>query len=157
MITGCAVNDIRTFPQQTGELSVEMKGFRNDDGEAMVSLFSADKGFPDDTEKAWQNRWVKIESGRAQTRFTDVPYGRYALSVLHDEDADGQMKTRWLGQPLEGFGFSGRPEYNFGPPAFADAAFLLVSATREIVVWMRYDTGRKTKQGERRSTQDGKL
>ncbi len=156
MITGCGVKGIRTFPQKTGELSVEIKGFRNDDGEAIVSLFSEDRGFPDDTEKAWQNRWVKIASGRAQVHFTAVPYGKYALSVLHDEDADGLMKTRWLGQPLEGFGFSGRPDYNFGPPAFADASFLLVSATRKIVVWMRYDTVRKTKQDERRSTQDGK-
>ncbi len=157
MITGCAVKDTRPFPQETGELSVEIQGFRNDDGEAIVSLFSVPGGFPEDTERAWQNRWVNIVSGRTHVRFTAVPYGKYALSVLHDEDADGQMKTIWLGQPLEGFGFSGRPEYNFGPPDFADASFLLVSATRKVVVWMRYDTLRKSKQGERRSTQDGKL
>jgi len=61
-----------------------------------------------------------------------------------------------LGQPREGFGFSGRPEYNFGPPAFDDTAFLLVSATRQIVVWVRYETERQNKQNNRRADQNGK-
>lgn len=134
-----------------------MEGFRNDRGEAIVSLFTAAGGFPDDMGKAWQNLRLKIESGRSSSLFKGVPYGEYALCVLHDEDGDSQMRSSWLGQPLEGFGFSGRPEYKFGPPGFADASFLLLSENRELMVEMRYDTVRKEKQGERRASQDGKL
>ena len=156
MLTGCAVQEGRTFLLERGALSAEIAGFRNNKGEAIVSLFSVDGGFPKDMERAWQNQRLKIESGRAHALFTDVPYGEYALSVLHDENGDKQMKSSWLGQPREGFGFSGRPRYNFGPPTFSDAAFLLVSTNREIVIWMKYETERKKTQGKRRTAQDGK-
>lgn len=148
LVTGCATS--RSFPDKMGLVSAEIEGFRNDDGEAIVSLFSADGGFPDNMAKAWHNLRLKINSGRVRAVFTSVPYGEYALCVLHDEDADSRMKSSWLGQPLEGFGFSGRPDYNFGPPDFADAAFSLLSENRQIVIRMRYATVRKEKQVERR-------
>ncbi len=156
LITGCAVKGERTYAQKTGELSVIIDGFHNDEGKAILSLFAQEDGFPDDMDKAWQNLQVKIESGRAQALFAEVPYGEYALSILHDEDGDKRMQSGWLGQPREGFGFSGRPDYNFGPPAFSDAAFLLISSTREIVARMRYDTVRQKKQIKQRTVQDGK-
>jgi len=156
LCAGCSTKNSVIPAKQTGQLSAQIKGFRNDAGEAIVSLFATAGGFPDDMGKAWQNLRLKIESGRASALFTAVPYGEYALCVLHDEDGDSQMKSSWLGQPLEGFGFSGRPEYNFGPPDFAEASFLLISEDREIVVVMRYDTARKEKQDDRRVGRSGK-
>lgn len=151
-LMGCAAREGRIFPRQTGELSVSIEGFRNNNGDAVISLFATEKGFPDDMERAWQNQQVKIVSGHAYVLFKDVPYGEYALSILHDEDGDNHMNSGWLGKPLEGFGFSGRPEYKFGPPDFADAAFLLVSEIREITVLMRYGTEREKMQVERRTS-----
>jgi uncharacterized protein (DUF2141 family) len=156
LISGCAAKSDRTFAQETGELSVVIDGFHNDKGEAILSLFAQKDGFPKDMEKAWQTLQLNIESGRAHGIFTDVPYGEYALSILHDEDGDKQMQKDWLGKPREGFGFSGQPDYNFGPPGFSDAAFLLVSSSREVVIWIKYDTMRQKKQLERRTLQDGK-
>lgn len=155
-LMGCAEQAVRSFPQKNGELSVDIEGFRSDEGKAIISLYAAGGGFPDGIEKAWQTQSVIIESGHVHVLFTGVPYGEYALSALHDEDGDGQMKKSWLGQPLEGFGFSGQPEYNFGPPAFTDTAFVIASATRELVVRMRYTTVRKTRQAERQRARDHK-
>jgi len=156
LVTGCAAKSERTFAQKRGELSVVIDGFRNDEGEAIISLFMQKDGFPDDMEKAWQSLEVDIESGCAQALFPDLPYGEYALSILHDEDGDKQMKSSWLGKPREGFGFSGQPDYNFGPPTFADSAFLLVAADREIMVRVKYDTMRQKRQNEGRAAQNGK-
>jgi len=58
----------------------------------------------------------------------------------------GRMERSWLGLPREGFGFSGRPEYNFGPLSFVDTAFLLPAKSKQVVVWMRYETDRQQKQ-----------
>lgn len=157
LTTGCSSKSDHTFSNQTGTLSVEIEGFQNDRGEAIVSLFSNDVGFPDVMVKAWKNLRLGIDSGRASAVFSSLPYGEYALCVLHDEDGDSQMKSSWLGQPLEGFGFSGRPEYGFGPPDFADASFVLISESREILVRMRYDTVRRETQNERRHGRDDKL
>jgi uncharacterized protein (DUF2141 family) len=155
LFAGCVENVKPVFPPATGTLSVEIKGFRSDKGEALVSLFSSEEGFPDDMAKVRQNLHVKIKEGRAVANYTALPYGTYALAVLHDEDLNGQMDSSWLGQPREGFGFSGRPEYNFGPPSFDDTAFLMVSKARQIVVWMRYETEREIKQNKRRTDHNG--
>jgi uncharacterized protein (DUF2141 family) len=156
LAAGCAEKIDLVASQGTGNLSVEIRGFRSDQGEALVSLFSSKEGFPEDMGKAWQNLHVKIKEGRALADFTALPYGTYALGVLHDEDMNGKMDSSWLGQPREGFGFSGRPEYNFGPPSFDDTAFLMVSKSRQLVVWMRYETERQNKQNKRRTDKDGK-
>ena len=52
-----------------------------------------------------------------QLRFSDIPAGRYALSVFHDENANQKLDTL-LGIPREGFGFSRNPVIRFGPPRF---------------------------------------
>lgn len=156
LLAGCAGKTEPVFPQETGTLSVEIKGFRSDKGEALVFLFSRKDGFPEDADKAWQTLHVNIKEGRARADFFALPYGTYALSVLHDEDMDGRMETSWLGLPREGFGFSGRPEYNFGPPGFEDTTFLLVSKAKQVVIWVRYETDRQHKQNKRRADQNGK-
>lgn len=156
LVVGCSAPSERFFASNSGDLTVLIDGFRNTDGEAIVSLFSRRSGFPDDMGKAFRNRRVKIVAGQARAEFSGVPYGEYALSVLHDEDGDRQMKKGWLGSPREGFGFSGHPAYKFGAPAFDDAAILLVSATAEITVEMRYDTPRQENRDRLRSVQEGK-
>lgn len=156
LFAGCAKKIESVYPQATSTLTVEIKGFRSDKGEALVSLFSSEDGFPDDMQKAWQNLHVSIKAGRAEAEFPVLPYGLYALVVLHDEDLDGKMERSLFGLPREGFGFSGRPEYNFGPPDFDDTTFLLAAKSRQIVVWMRYETDRQNKQNKRRAGQNSK-
>lgn len=124
-------------------------------GEAFASLFLGAQVFPGQEEEAVQNVHVQIRAGRARATFSALPYGEYALAVLHDEDLDARMASSWLGQPREGFGFWGRPAYNFGPPAFADTAFLLNTANRQLVVWMKYETQHRAKQGKRPKGQRG--
>lgn len=58
--------------------------------------------------KAWQNLHVRIKEGRALAGLTFLPGGPSR------EDMNGEMETFWVGQPWEGFGSFGGPEYNFG-------------------------------------------
>lgn len=155
LLAGCAGKTNLVFPQASGKLSVEVEGLRSDEGEALISLFPSEDGFPDDMQKAWRTLHVNIKACRAQADFPALPYGLYAVVVLHDEDLDGKMERSWLGQPREGFGFSGRPEYNFGPPAFDATTFLLASELKRIVVRMRYETDRQHKQNKRRADHNG--
>lgn len=155
-IMSCAPAPSRDFADRVGSLTVDLQDFRNDQGVVILSLYAGAEGFPDEMGKAWSNLTVKVVSGRARAIFVDVPYGQYALSVLHDEDNDGRMKSSWLGTPLEGFGFSGRADLKFGPPAFAETAFLFVSPTREMSVSIRYETARSERLEQRKSDRSGK-
>jgi len=141
------------FPSGTGTLHVVLEGFRNDRGTAIVSLFAGPKGFPDDVAASVATVSTAIQGGQAAVTFANLPYGEYAVSVLHDEDGDGQMATGLFGAPREGFGFSGYPDYRFGHPAYAEVSFLLVEPQREMTIVVRYETGRRQHQDEGRASE----
>ena len=82
-----------SFPSGAGEVLVKLSGLRNDQGAVVVSLFASTHGFPDSVPDSLATVTVPIRAGLAEARFTSVPYGEYALSVLHDEDGDGRMAT----------------------------------------------------------------
>ncbi len=57
------------------------------------------------------------EAGTVTFTMHGVPAGEYAVSVLHDEDGDHQMKREADGRPLEGWAMvnysgSGRPDFD---------------------------------------------
>lgn len=149
-LVGCAAPVIGPQSAGQGVLVVKLSGFRNDQGQALISVYAAPRGFPDRVELALRTSNVTIRQGLAEARFTDLPYGEYAVSVLHDENGDGRMAAGWLGQPQEGFAFSGRPDYRFGRPEFADAVILVGTPRRELNIRMRYETARREHQEQNR-------
>lgn len=70
--------------------------------------------------------------------FTDIAPGTYAVSVLHDENEDGELNTGTFGIPAEGFGFSKNPEIRTGAPDFSEAAIVVVGAEATTQVELIY-------------------
>lgn len=101
-------------------VTVEVVNFENNDGDALLSVFTSKDGFPDNPDKA-----VKIQIGKIKNKTSvfklKLPEGSYAFSVLHDENSNQQMDTTWYGKPTEGFGVSNNPRIRFRPPSFEDA------------------------------------
>ena len=126
-------------PGGTGSLTVELLGFRNDTGQAMVGLYVGPEGFPEDREAAVAGKAAPIRGRRATVRFENVPAGRVALAAFHDEDENGRMKRGVVGQPKEGYGFSRDARARFGPPDFDDAAVKLAAGEdKTIRIHIRY-------------------
>jgi uncharacterized protein (DUF2141 family) len=138
----CAASKEKLYREGSGALAVKLVGFRNNHGEATISLFNNPKGFPRNDLFALESKTVPIVDQAAHVTFTHLPYGTYALSALHDENLDGQMATSWAGSPDEGFGFSGHPDYKFGPPDYASSSIFLTTPEREIVIRIKYGTSR---------------
>lgn len=110
---------------QSGEIAVDMAGFRNDKGVAAVALFTSSAGFPDHPERAARRLESVIKAGKARAVFRGLPAGTYAVAVLHDEDRDHRMKTGVFGIPREGYGASRDARGRFGPPKFDSARLAL--------------------------------
>lgn len=149
LLTGCLVRPSQpgaTFPAGTGSLHILVAGLRNDNGQTIVSLFAGKKGFPEDVDSSLTTSTAPIVEGHSDVFFHDIPYGTYAVSVLHDEDFDGNMATSLFGIPLEGYGISGHPDYRFGKPDFENAKFLFLAPERNIELDMHYGTARKLHQ-----------
>ena len=66
-----------------------------------------------------------------------MPDGRYAISLLHDENGNGKADMALM-IPREGFGFSRNAPVRMGPPSFASAAFAVSGATVRETIRMRY-------------------
>lgn len=119
-------------------LTVEISGFRNNDGVARACLYDNEKGFPLKPEYAIRIVSVGITGNRTMAIFRDVPPGTYAVSVLHDENGNGRMDTNALGLPKEGAGASNNPGSILGPPGFEDARFTVSGAEKTVPVTIRY-------------------
>lgn len=154
LAAGCAAPAaVQYVPAGTGTLAVALTGFRNDRGTAIVSLFRGARGFPGEVAASAATASTPIREGAATVTFSGIPYGEYAISVLHDEDGDGEMATGLFGAPREGFGFSGFPDYRFGHPDYASTSFLLVVPRRELTIGIRYETGRRQHREEGRAAE----
>ncbi len=107
--------------QTTGKLEVRITGFRNSNGKVSVNLFNKADGFPDDPLKSFGWKTVKVLPDTVVIAFEDLPYGSYAVSVLHDENSNGKMEKNFLGIPREGFAFSNNYTPRIKSPSFNDA------------------------------------
>lgn len=123
----------------TAALTVELHGFRNDAGKALVGLYVGARGFPEDRKAAVAGRSSPIVNRAARVRFDRVPATRVALAALHDENGDSKMEKGFFGQPKEGYGFSRDAPVRFGPPDFDDAAIELADGDdKTIRITIRY-------------------
>jgi uncharacterized protein (DUF2141 family) len=55
-----------------------------------------------------------------------LPKGKYAISIFHDTNEDGELSTNFIGIPKEPYGFSNNPKAKFGPPSFEQSLFEFV-------------------------------
>jgi len=73
-------------------------------------------------------------NGQTVLSFEDLPAGDYAVSVVHDQDADGKLDRNFIGKPREPFGFSNNVHVKFAPPAFDKAKFTVDRQNQVIVI-----------------------
>ncbi len=116
------------------DLTVVVEGVRSRDGFLRVALFDSAKGFPMNAPLARALQSVKLASEPPSHPiilvFTNLAEGNYAVSVFHDEDSDGKLKTNILKIPAEGIGVSNNAKGHLGPPKFESAAFALNNQTK---------------------------
>jgi uncharacterized protein (DUF2141 family) len=120
-----------------GRLVVRMTNFRSDEGQVGVVLWNSDVGFPEKIKKAFRKKRGTVKDGVCEVVFDNVPFGEYAVSVLHDENNNSQMDTNFLGIPDEGLGTSNDVR-NMGPPRYEQASFRFAAAGQEVPVSMWY-------------------
>ena len=127
-----------TMILQAQTLTVVTTGLKNDNGEVQFSLYNKEGTIPDKTlSKYYKMKRVTITGTTAKAVFKDLPSGRYAVSVFHDENNNGKI-DKGLFLPEEGVGLSRYKKFNlFNLPSFKNASFLL-EQDREITVNIFY-------------------
>ncbi len=123
---------------QTGNIIVHIKDMRNINGMLGASLYASKKGFPDTPEISYCTLVKKVTNTEDTFIFENIPYGTYAISVLHDENGNGKMDKNFFGLPTEGCGISTNPKIGMGGPKFNNSVFTLNSKKMELTIDVRY-------------------
>lgn len=131
-ITGILIA-LATFAGGNGDnnkLTVNIKNFKNTDGKVKVTLFDSEANFL----SKGTGQEVSIEDkSMIQVVFENVAPGTYAVSIIHDENGNGDLDTGAFGIPTEDYGFSNNAKGMFGPPSFEDTKFE-VTGDKEVVI-----------------------
>lgn len=121
-------------------LLVNVTGVAGAGGIVRCALFAGTQGFPKDDQYALQVlRVVPETAGTVVCRFTEVPDGRYAVSVAHDVNGNGTVDANMVGQPTEPWGTTNAVRPRFRAPRFEEAAIVITSdaAARTITVQVK--------------------
>jgi len=118
-------------------LTVTVKDLRNRKGNLIFGVFKSAGGFPNVEKKAvyWE---VKKVDAAGVTFTAHLPPGRYAASVLHDENRSGDMDRNLVGVPTEGYGVTNNPKPPLRAATFEEAAFDLPPEGAEMTISVQY-------------------
>ena len=117
--------------QETHNLTISVNELRNSTGLVVFALYDREDAFPDEHYKKYLKKLtVKIVNGTSTVTFENLPAGKYAVNILHDENKDGKIK-KGLIMPKEGIGFSNYQSVGLSNrPSFPKASFDLLSNKR---------------------------
>ena len=97
---------IQAADTKGSSLTVRVNKLRNSNGNVLFALYNTEDAFPDEHyKKYYKILRGKIENGSSLVIFENLPPGKYAVNILHDENKDGKIQRRFI-LPLEGIGFS---------------------------------------------------
>lgn len=121
------------FAQES--IRIEVSNIKNTKGNVLVGLFDKDERFLKETFK---DQTVKINGEKVEIIFSNVPPGEYAISVIHDENENGELDSNSIGIPKEGFGFGNDAMGMFGPPSFDKAKVKVDGENQKFLIKMKY-------------------
>ena len=112
------------------ELTLIVKNIRNDKGRLAAQLLN-------DEELQIEGKHIYIKGKVASAVFHNIPQGKYAIRIFHDENQNNKMDFNWIRIPKEGYGFSGNPKNSFRSPDIKELLFELDS-DKKITINMIY-------------------
>jgi uncharacterized protein (DUF2141 family) len=122
-----------------GVLSIEVVGTKSEKGNLVAFLWDQPKGFPSDSKRKIAMVTIPATKAACTIRFEELQPDRvYAVSIMHDENANGVMDSNLFGIPKEGYATSRNvPHSMLGPPKFDEASFRF-SKSSEVKIKMLY-------------------
>jgi uncharacterized protein (DUF2141 family) len=115
---------------KTFSLTINVEKLRNSEGIVQFALYNKDGSIPDENyNKCYKILKANIVNGSSKVIFKDIPIGKYAINVFHDENNNGKIDKGFI-MPIEGIGFSNFKTINItNRPSFVKASFMLQKNT----------------------------
>lgn len=121
-----------------GTLTLNVTELRSGKGHVLASLYNGPDGFPDKNDRAVQYAKTSISNHASKLVFSKLPYGCYAISLLHDENNNLKMDYGLFNIPKNGYGFSNNAKVVFGPLDFDNAKITFSAAINKKTILIKY-------------------
>ena len=104
-------------------LEIHLNNIKSKKGSIQFVLFTTEEDY---LKNPIEKKVIKSTGKDVTVVFENLQPGDYALSVIHDENENGQLDSNALGIPKEGFAFGNNALGSFGPPPFEKAKITIV-------------------------------
>lgn len=120
--------------EETYTLTIKVNDLRNSKGSVQFALYNKEGSIPDEKYKEYYKKDIAgINNNTSSITFTDLPKGKYAINILHDENENGKIDKKFI-LPKEGIGFSNYTSIGFSnKPKFSKASFELDADMTKII------------------------
>ena len=89
-------------PDPTFSLTIKVEQLRNSKGIVQFALYNKEGSIPDESfKKCYKILKAEIANGSSTITFHNIPTGKYAVNILHDENNNGKIEKGFI-LPLEG-------------------------------------------------------
>ena len=114
----------RELFSQEGKIVIQVDGVNTKTGGELSIGFFHKENFPKVGKQIF-GATREVSSAIMEIVFEKVPLGKYGIAVFQDVDRNKQLKTNFVGLPIEPIGFSNDAKIRFGPPSFEDAMIVI--------------------------------
>lgn len=106
------------------DIEITINNIKNNKGTLLIGLYKEPTNF---LKTPFRYEKVKPVKGSVKAVFKNVMPGEYAISLIHDENNNGEMDKNMLGAPKEAYGVSNNAKNTFSAPDWSDAKFTVAS------------------------------
>jgi uncharacterized protein (DUF2141 family) len=122
----------------SSELVLNVRDFRNQNGNLLIALYDSAGGFPEHPENAARIAKEKVTRGSLSVVLRNLKPGVYAAVVVHDENGNDKLDKGNFGIPTEGFGFSRNPPIRFSAPTFDETKIVIQPGGNNAEIKLNY-------------------
>ena len=109
--------------QTTGNLTVIVSNLKNNSGKIRIALSDSKENYETKGAEPFRRIVSAITDHSVKVVFEDLPFGEYAVKLIHDENGNGELDMNFLGLIKEDYAFSNNARGMFGPPKYEKAKF----------------------------------
>lgn len=117
--------------QEQLPITVKVTNIKQAKGTMRVAFYKKGSGFPKEGTITFAKETKVSKAGELTMKFTDIPYGEYAIAVFQDKNQNQKIDKNLIGYPTEPFGFSKNFKPRFSEPEFEDCN-VIISATNNL-------------------------
>ncbi len=123
---------------QETQLRITITHIKSDQGIVRIALYDHPDQFPYHPAREFDLSKEKLKDNKLSMIITDLKVGKYAISILDDENSNNEMDYNFFHIPKEGYGFTNDIKPGLRPPPYEKCTFSVKKGENRQVIRTQY-------------------